>query len=350
MIFVVETGRPVVSVLPQVQPGDVVLVRGGVRDEAFIQNIPSGDSWDAPVTLRAYPGESVTFAPAAERVAYFVNQSFIELDGFTLDAGRCNSNAVKITHDGNDDHAAHHIRLRNVRCTNSKTQGCLVVVNRSTWCEFLGCRFDHNGIGTGDDKVHGLYLNSHDNLVEDCEFDHNAGWGLQVFGYEPARNVIRRVRSHDNAQLGRRGVGLGIYGPDNLIEDFQSWNNAIGVQIGSHRNRFRNGYVWANRDAAIDNQSPDAIIEASVRLFAPSTEPPPPPPDPGDPMATMADLSTDLDQLQAAVQSLVAQAQSRIAALQAQIGAGSGSLATQAQIDALSAQITAIRAIVNVTL
>ena len=49
-----------VSVL---QSGDTLLVKQGLYKEELRNTIPSGKSWDRPVTLRAYPGDQVIIQP-----------------------------------------------------------------------------------------------------------------------------------------------------------------------------------------------------------------------------------------------------------------------------------------------
>src|SRR5207245_1498363 len=68
-------------------PGTTLLIRGGTYAEALPDNIPSGTSWTAPVTLQAYPGETVTLRPTTgSSVLHSQNgQSSIVIDGLILD-------------------------------------------------------------------------------------------------------------------------------------------------------------------------------------------------------------------------------------------------------------------------
>src|SRR5919109_4961995 len=54
-------------------PGDTLYVREGTYRESFIDIIPGGTSWDAPVTVAVFPGETVTIRPdpGAPQVLYF---------------------------------------------------------------------------------------------------------------------------------------------------------------------------------------------------------------------------------------------------------------------------------------
>src|SRR5262245_9960513 len=70
-------------------PGDTLYLRAGTYSEPLINNIPSGSSWSAPVTLAAYSGETVTLKPPAgtDRVLHFDGSStqFISIEGLILD-------------------------------------------------------------------------------------------------------------------------------------------------------------------------------------------------------------------------------------------------------------------------
>src|SRR5207247_6573532 len=71
-------------------PGDTVFVRAGTYNEALESStMPGGTSWSAPITIAAYPGETVTLRPTnSVRVIgfYTANQKYIIVKGFILDA------------------------------------------------------------------------------------------------------------------------------------------------------------------------------------------------------------------------------------------------------------------------
>src|SRR5262245_28701195 len=75
------------------KPGETLVARAGVYRESLIYNIPPGTSWEAPVTLKAYPGEKVILRPDAgpARVIEFSEfdkkpHQYIVIDGLVLDA------------------------------------------------------------------------------------------------------------------------------------------------------------------------------------------------------------------------------------------------------------------------
>src|SRR5206468_10707449 len=87
-----------VSVL---KPGDVLLVKPGTYAENNADAIPSGTSWSAPVTVKAYdPANRPILRPSsgADKVLLFDGpQQYIIIDGFVLDATNIVSNAIKLT-------------------------------------------------------------------------------------------------------------------------------------------------------------------------------------------------------------------------------------------------------------
>src|SRR5439155_3786087 len=64
-----------VSVL---RPGDTLYIRAGTYAEELVDAIPGGTSWTSPVTVAAYPGETVIIRPnssSAEGILYFAASS-----------------------------------------------------------------------------------------------------------------------------------------------------------------------------------------------------------------------------------------------------------------------------------
>ena len=54
-------------------PGDTLFVRSGTYAESLQGTIPGGTSWSSPVTVVAYPGDTVTIQPTsgATRALFF---------------------------------------------------------------------------------------------------------------------------------------------------------------------------------------------------------------------------------------------------------------------------------------
>src|SRR5262249_40901714 len=66
--------------------GDTLYIEGGTYTEALINNVPSGTSWSAPVTIAAYAGQSVTLKPASgQGVVQTSGSSYIVFANLILD-------------------------------------------------------------------------------------------------------------------------------------------------------------------------------------------------------------------------------------------------------------------------
>ena len=82
------------------QPGDTLYIRGGTYTEGLIDVVPSGTSWSSPVTVSAYPGESVTLRPGSgDAVVRFQNNnaSYIIVNGLTIDASGVLVDGTKVS-------------------------------------------------------------------------------------------------------------------------------------------------------------------------------------------------------------------------------------------------------------
>jgi parallel beta-helix repeat protein len=232
-------------------PGDTLLVRGGTYAESLHGNIPSGESWARPVTLKAFPGEQVIIRPdSAMRVLHFQSQHYIVVDGFVLDAANVQYDAVKIAY-GYTSPAAHHIRIMNCEVKNAPKNGILIVGTGGDGNELINVNVHHNGLAR---YGHGLYICTDSNLVSGCSFHHNAGWGVHIYSeapdpYMPDRNVVRGCRSYDNGQSGSWCVGIGVYaGADNLVVNNVTWGHTVGFEIdyGVSGTRLLNNVAYDN--------------------------------------------------------------------------------------------------------
>src|SRR5207302_8524246 len=164
--------------------------------EALQDAISGGTSWSAPVTVAAYPGETVTLvAPSGSgRVLYFSSSAsqYIIVSNLHLDASNVSDDGVKITDNGVS--AASHIRLsgceiKNVPATTGSgaDQGILITVNLSAklysdYNEILNCTIHDIGGITGDgNHEHGMYVESSYNLIDGVETYNNSAYGLQIY-------------------------------------------------------------------------------------------------------------------------------------------------------------------------
>lgn len=248
--------RTLNSALLCLQAGATLYIREGTYSEALQNIIPSGTSWTNPVTIAAYSAETAILKPiGTEHVLPFKNgEQYIEIDGLNLDASGVLSEAIKIT-------SAHHIRIKNTEVKNSKVNG--ILANGTTgYNEFINLKVHDNS--TTDNSAltgHGIFVSNSYNLIENSEIYNNAGWGIHLYPLPASNNVIRNNRVHDNARVGNRGPGIGIYGPNNIAYNNIVWNNKTGFQIyyNADNNKIFNNTVY-NDDRGIDIYDSHGVI------------------------------------------------------------------------------------------
>ncbi len=240
------------------QPGDTLLVRGGTYAEA-ITDIPSGTSWSAPVTLKAYPGETVTIMPnsGANRVLEFSayeNQQFIIVDGFILDGTNVGYDAVKFQ-ENTASGVAHDVKIINAEVRNAPQQG--ILTNDDTNNLYFGNLNVHDN-GTTDFH-HGIYIKNSGTIIENSRIYRNAGWGVHLYGGTDNNNIVRDNMIYNNARVGGRGAGVGVYtGSGNQVYNNEIYGNQEAIELdygavstGVYNNTFYNNvnygvYVGAN--------------------------------------------------------------------------------------------------------
>jgi parallel beta-helix repeat protein len=238
-IITIDNTLSLASTVPALKPGDTLLLHQGLYTPTM-PTILSGTA-GALITIQAVKGERVTLCPAditQNHVLDFVNASYIRIAGLLLDARNVLLDAVKIepqtmnTTTGVVTGASHHITLENCEMCNAKDQGVLIVAE----CNFnvvRGCAVYNNGTSNLN---HGIYVESWNNLVENCDVFANFGWGIHCYNsYAPTwkthQNIFRGNRCYLNGKLGV-GAGIGIYsGDENVAVDNIVFNNSCGINL-----------------------------------------------------------------------------------------------------------------------
>jgi Right handed beta helix region/Protein of unknown function (DUF1565) len=255
-------------------PGAVLYVMSGTYREALIHTIPSGTSWDRPVTVAAYPGHTVTLKPDPGVVAVlrFVGpQAFIIVDGFIIDGQNATYDAIKITGSARSG-MAHHIRIVRCEVKNAPRQGLLVTSDSN---ELIALKVHNNGASQWD---HGFYISGSHNLIEASEVYRNAGAGIHVYRSKGGAhyNVARNNMVYANAASGiilasgtghqaynnlvwENTTGLRIdYGAvDVEVYNNTTYSNKVGIHIGASSTRadVRNNINYRNGTALVDKGS-----------------------------------------------------------------------------------------------
>jgi hypothetical protein len=128
-----------VSVL---KPGDTLFLRAGTYvGSSQLRHIPSGTSWEKPVTIKAYQTERPVIAPEPKAtVIYLAGSQYIVFDGLVIDA-KGGHNGTKITYFTGGTQA-HHIRIQNCEVKNASNQGLGVAGEGN---EFINLDVHDNG-------------------------------------------------------------------------------------------------------------------------------------------------------------------------------------------------------------
>jgi len=184
-------------------PGDTLFVESGTYAESLQATIPGGTSWSNPVTVMAYPGDTVTIEPTSAQNAqsvfmfYGAQEQYIVVQGFTINATHVTNDAVKIT-DSSSGGAASHIKIDNCEIENAPQCGVLTT-DGADYNEFIDLTVHNNGT---TDLYHGIYISTQDNTVSGCTSYSNGGCGIQVYSEGETTdcngNVVSDNECYDN--------------------------------------------------------------------------------------------------------------------------------------------------------
>jgi parallel beta-helix repeat protein len=207
--------------LSVMQAGDTLYLRDGTYNEGIDsqnQTIPSGTSWSTPVTIGAYPGETVTLNGSVNINGYRSTvYQYIIVDGFILNQ--------KQGFIGGSN--AHHVRVQNGEVKNSPHHGLQVFTSHHI--EFINLKVHSNG---ADRLSHGFYVCGNDMTIRDCDVYENSGYGIHVYNSaDPGCSTNTQIYNntiHDNR--GDGGVTLN-HGDNILFYNNFVYNNLSGVEV-----------------------------------------------------------------------------------------------------------------------
>lgn len=254
--------------------GDILYLREGIYTERIDSNrqqIPIGSSWNSPVTIMSYPGETATLRPSGGDYVIGLSHGYIKyliIDGLVVDGALLTKPTNTADGSGQTNISiwggANHIRIKNCELKNSPGQGITIFPGNglsSDFNELINCKIHHNG---SSDFDHGIYISTHNNLIEGNEFYNNSGWGIHKYP-KGDHNIIRNNRVHDNAFVGKRGPGMGLYGgTGNLVYNNLVWGNQYGIAIdyGEVGIKVYNNTIFKNVGSCIQNgtSSTNAMI------------------------------------------------------------------------------------------
>jgi hypothetical protein len=252
--------RTIRKALSSIGPGDTLFIREGTYDQGvhtLSDLVPSGTSFDAPVTIRGYPGEVVVLQPGtgfsvlylAGSVRYTVWQDLV-VDGSNLTYP--DARGIELLNGASSNRFA-NIEVRNVGGTGIYVAGG--EINAAN--QFIDMIVHDVALGLDGDG-HGIHVASPDNTIDGGEFYDISGesgnsWAIQIGDGDVGadRNVVRNARVHDT----QFGIALGG-GDDNVAYNNVIYDSlGVGVRLDfgpeSDGNRFVNNTVVGNPGPAV---------------------------------------------------------------------------------------------------
>lgn len=255
--------RSIARGLSALKAGDTLYIRSGTYAESIdsnAQTIPAGTSWSNPVTIAAYPGETMTLRPPGGSVINIAASyvQYVIFDGLIMDGTNTN---FPIGGNG-----GHHVRFQNGEVKNGRASGILTGGNNN---EFINLKIHTNGSSKLD---HGLYIFGSNNLIERNEIYNNAGYGVHLYygGGGVNNNIVRSNISHNNGTAGdvsSAGILLAS-GDGNLAYNNILYGNPYGIQVSysASNTKVYNNTVSANTYLGVDiyTSSSGAIIKNNI--------------------------------------------------------------------------------------
>jgi pectate disaccharide-lyase len=225
--------RTIQNALDTLKPGETAVVRAGVYRESLVMNRAGTAS--APITIRAYPGETAVVRPAGSGdmdyplritsgAAYFRFQGFV-VENAPLDT------TVNVYVAAQDRPYPHDIEISRCEIRRSTGTGLLVEPN-SRRVRVLGNVVHDNGIGT----VHqhqGIYFQGRDGVIErNIVYGQPNGFGIQL------RAGADRVLVASNTAVGNSLSGIVV---ENTATRVTVVNNISAYNGGSAINGYDSG-------------------------------------------------------------------------------------------------------------
>lgn len=248
--------RTITYALTQLSTPDILNIRGGTYAESLDMTNgwpggTQGNSWATAITIRAYPGESVTLRPpSGSDYCVFMRGSFsgatnapryLIFEGILFDASLINSVGFYVSaYDGTvnpADAPSHHIRVLNCRITGVRFNQGFFAGWGSVGCEFIGGEVDHiNGPSFNANNTQGFYVAASDFLLDGTYIHDCWGYGVSNLSSLPGLDVDNHtIRNLLVTRCGLGGTGLG------------------GINMGEGINhRLYNNVVWDIRGPGIN--------------------------------------------------------------------------------------------------
>jgi len=227
----------------QLSAGDTLYVHSGIYSESILSwktPIPNGTSWDQPIIIATFPGDTVTITPPSGLAFFWIQDGqakYLIINGFIIDGQNSASHGFKFSNN------SRYIRVQNSEIKNSKNtaiqaticSGCSnpSTAPHDTFHEFINLTIHDNGSSIKD---HGFYIETSKNIVENSKIYNNTGNGGKFFhGHLPEvsnHNIARNNIFFDNSTSGKWSCGLILSsGEGNMAYNNIAYGNFAGFCI-----------------------------------------------------------------------------------------------------------------------
>jgi len=239
----VACGEEFVAAATRLQPGDELVLRGGIYSQSCRRAITVNGTAAAPIVIRAAPGERVVLTRPSDTMdtqnnIEIVNSSYLVIRGLAFQGG---SSGVRIM-------GGHHITLEDCEVFETGNNAVAVNYDNADALIFRGNHIHHTGLSVAaPTEGEGFYLGcNHDicrvtNSVIEGNYIHhlrgtsdggNDGIEIKVGSHG---NLVRHNVIHDTT-IERRYPCIFVYGGGpglNIVEANVMWNCGEAIQVVS---------------------------------------------------------------------------------------------------------------------
>jgi hypothetical protein len=227
--------RSVQKALQALEPGETALVRAGTYTENLLMSRAGTAS--APITVAAYPGETVVLHAAETSGNTYpvqITGSYFRLHGFVIENGLGTSDANVYLWGG-----ANHIELSANEIRYGQDLG-IFAAPTTRHLQILGNRIHDNGRNhvAGQHQSHGIYIEGGDDLIaNNVIYDHPYGFGIQIYPTNQDTIVVGNTiaaTAYSSIVVGGWGGVSNITIRNNVLyPSAESYGGDYGVQMAS---------------------------------------------------------------------------------------------------------------------
>ena len=234
--------------------GETLYMRGGTYVPGVI-NLPAGTSWQAPVTIRNWPGEIVQIGDGVATKQRFATTAYaaqyVIIEGDYV-ATRTPPRGIIFNKAGLDLRGTFQI-IRNVRVTGGTGTSAVSVGNDS---QLWNLEVDHNG-GTTSTLNHGIYSHASRLLIDGGDWHHNVGGYAMHLQNSKASTGGGCVAGQDDTPATPNGCG----GIDVIVRNVTLRENGHGLLMRRGLRGFvSNNMVYRNGARGIWVESSNAVV------------------------------------------------------------------------------------------